>query len=185
MNIYEILREEHKNFKDLLDKIVTASEQGSDDWRSLLEKLKKEVIAHSRAEEAVFYNTLRNFDEGSIVVKSYGEHAIAENEMRSLSLAEKVHANLTSLMKKLSKDLKDHISREEGEVFDAARKVLSAEEANKLGEAYKKLKPEVAKDATSLTSNAIDMVSNMMPERFSSTFKRRLDSEGPAAKSNF
>ena len=48
-------------------------------WKGLLDQIRTEVIPHAHAEEAVFYNALRELGQGKgIVLDSYREHATAE-----------------------------------------------------------------------------------------------------------
>ena len=59
MNIYDALSKDHRHFESLLDRLVFASKAGNEQWKPILDELRREVIAHAHAEEAVFYNALR------------------------------------------------------------------------------------------------------------------------------
>jgi hemerythrin superfamily protein len=181
MDIYDALSKDHRHLESLLDQLIQASQAGSDQWKSLLDQVRMELIPHSHAEEAVFYNALREMDQSKdLVANSYREHAVAETEVRTLGAAKMVNANWTTLAEKLRKDLQHHIQNEEGRVFPAARQVFSDEEARQIGEAFLRLKSEMAKDADSIMGSTIDLVANLLPRRFSEGLRKALGSKKAA-----
>src|SRR5690606_12420094 len=140
-----------------------------------------ELIPHSRAEEALFYNALREIDETKdLVAHSYEEHLKAETELRALSAAKKLDASWTAMIEKFCKDVKHHVEEEEGKVFAAAKKALSDSEANQIGEAFKKLKTEMARDADSITASTVDLLANLLPGRFAEGFRKKLNKRSAA-----
>jgi hemerythrin superfamily protein len=177
MNIYDALSKDHRKFEALLDQLVTTSKAGNEQWKPTLDALRRGVITHAHAEEAVFYNALREADESKkLVLHSYTEHAAAETEIRTLGAAKAVDANWTSLTERLSKDLRHHIQEEETKVFDAARKVLSDDDAQRIGEAFERMKLEMAGDADDMVASTIDLVANLLPPRFMQSFRKGVES---------
>ena len=175
MDIYDTLSNEHRQFEKLLDRLVSSSKAGSADWKSALDELRRGVVTHAHAEEAVFYNALREEGEAKgLVVHSYTEHATTEGELRTLSAAKAIDANWTSLMEKLSKDLRHHIQEEESRVFDAARQVFTDEEAELMGQAFERMKQETAKGGDSMMASTIDLIANMLPPRMAGGFRKQI-----------
>lgn len=173
MNIYEALSKDHREFERLIDDLLVASKQDDDAWKDILDELRRGVLAHAHAEEALFYNALRELDESKgLVVHSYAEHAKAEGEMRALGAAKMIDANWTSMVEKLRKDLLHHIQEEESKVFAAARRVLSDEEANQIGDAFERMKIETAKSGDSMIESTVELVANMMPRRFTNAIRK-------------
>lgn len=173
MNIYDALSKDHRAFEAQLTRLVTASRADDDSWKATLDELRRGVISHAHAEEAVLYNALREADESKqLVMHSYTEHATAETEIRALGAAKAIDANWTSMMEKLSKDLRHHIQEEESRVFDAARKVLSSDEAERIGEAFERMKVAMAKDGDSMLASTVDLVANLLPPRFTQSFRK-------------
>jgi hypothetical protein len=99
---------------------------------------------------------------------------MAEGELRTLGAAKAIDANWTSLMEKLSKDLRHHIDEEETRVYAAARQVFSAEEAQQIGAAFERLKVDTAKDGESVVASTIDLVANLLPPRLTESFRKNL-----------
>jgi hemerythrin superfamily protein len=173
MDIYEALAKDHRHFESLLDRLVTASKAGNEQWKTVLDELRRGVIAHAHAEEAVFYNALRETDTArSVIAHSFAEHAMAEGEIRTLGVAKMIDATWTTLAEKLSKDLRHHIQEEESRVFDAARKVFSADEARQIGSAFERMKRETAADGDSVAASTLDLVANMLPPRLIDSFRK-------------
>ena len=175
MNIYDALSKDHRTFEALLDRLVAASKADSDEWKQILDELRRGVIAHAHAEEAVFYNALREADQAKgLILHSYTEHAAAEAEIRTLGAAKALDANWTSLAEKLSKDLRHHIAEEESRVFAAAQQVFSEAEARQIGEAFERLKVETAKDGDSIIASTVDLVANLLPPKLADSFRKNV-----------
>lgn len=175
MNIYEALESDHRKVESLLDSLLQASQADNDAWKGILDEIRSELIPHAHAEEAVFYNALRDADESKgLVAHSYAEHAMAETEIRALGAAKLIDANWTSAVEKLRKDVKHHIEEEEGKIFEAARRIFSEQEAQQIGEAFEKLKPEMAKDSDSMVASQVDMFVNMLPKRLGDSFRKTI-----------
>lgn len=166
MTIYDELKKDHELVKSLLDRLSEA--ETADARRSLIAEIRDNLVPHSRAEEAVFYNTLRDLDESKdLVMHSYQEHLKAETLLRGLQVSEAVAMNWKSGVQKLKDDIAHHIQEEEGRVFTAARRIFSDEDARMLGKAFTELKPQIG--AGVLSSN-VELMANLMPERFRKSF---------------
>ncbi len=161
--IYEALEADHKVLKNLLSELV-ATEVGTVARRRAVIAVKQELIPHSRAEEAVFYNTLRAIKNEAlkelIMGHGYGEHIEAENLLNGL-LKEEGDEDLAPEFKKA---IEHHIKEEEGEMFTAARQVLLADEATLMGESFIELKSQVLRQGDE--QNIKELVMNILPRRF-------------------
>jgi hemerythrin superfamily protein len=164
MEIYEVLKKDHRKLEKLLDELVALPEGGKT-HKHLIEKVRDELVPHARAEEAVFYNSLRSI-EGvkDLVMHSYKEHMEAETMLRLLQVKEKVDMDWKKSASQLRAAIAHHVEEEEGKVMPAAQKVLSDEEARKLAVAFERLKPEVREEG--FMKNTLDMIANLMPPRF-------------------
>jgi hemerythrin superfamily protein len=174
MNIYEALRSDHKKVHHLLDQLVASSEKDTTKWKHLVDKIRDELIPHSRAEEAVFYNAIREKDP-SIILHAYGEHAMAETELRTLQAMKSIDVNWTALAKKLREDLLHHVKEEESKVFAAAKKIFTDEEALMVGKAFAQLKPAIKEQ--SLAGTTLDLIENLLPRRFAAGFRKNILNE--------
>ncbi|MEK7357991.1 MAG: hemerythrin domain-containing protein [Bdellovibrionota bacterium] len=170
MTIYDALKKDHETVKALLERLVGSADADKETRNQLIAKIRDELVPHSRAEEAVFYNSLREIDETKdLVAHGYQEHMMAEGLLRTLQVAEKVDIGWQQTARKLQDALLHHIENEEGKIFAAAKRVLAPEEAEAFGEAFEQMKPEVHEEGIMQTT--IDMITNMMPQRFVNGFK--------------
>lgn len=170
MVIYDALKKDHETVKGLLERLVGSADADKEARNKLISQIRDELVPHARAEEAVFYNSLREIDETKdLVAHGYQEHMMAEGLLRTLQVADKVDIGWQQTAKKLQDALLHHIEEEEGKIFSAARQVLAPEEAEALGEAFEQMKPEVRDEG--FMQNTIDMITNVMPQRFVNGFK--------------
>lgn len=163
MEIFEALKNDHEELKQSLKELISLSDK--DDYRFvLIEEISNLLVPHSRAEEAVFYNTLRaiNADKG-VVLHGYKEHLEAEALLRTLQLMDKMDLNWKPTACKLQDAVLHHFKDEESEIFDEARNALTSEEAVAMADAFQSLKAQVAKEG--IIKNTMDMVINMMPPK--------------------
>ncbi len=176
MNIYDALSRDHRVFESLLARLLAASKAGDDDWKAALDDLRRGLIAHAHAEEAVLYNALREVDVAKdLVAHSYAEHALAEGEIRTLGAAKAIDVNWTSLAEKLSEDLRHHIAEEESRVYAAARKTFTEQEAEQLGAAFERMKQETSKGGDSIVASTVDLVANLLPPRMTASFRKNVN----------
>ena len=178
MLIYETLKKDHQTVKSLLNEL-TVLDEDSENRSDLIEKIRSELIPHARAEEAVFYNSLRAVPAAQdVVMHAYQEHIEAETLLKTLQLKDKIDADWKKTANKLKEALEHHISEEEGRVFTVAQEVFSAEEATQFNEAFEKMKEEVKDE--SFAGTTMDLIANLMPPRFMKAI--RGDKANPSTK---
>ena len=171
MTIYEALKQDHRKVEKLLDRLVRASESDRENWKNLIDQIRDELIPHSRAEEAVFYNAIRELDKkNGVVASSYLEHAVAEADLRTLQGMKLMDINWTPLAKKLRTDILEHVQNEEEDIFKVAQSLFTHQEATMIAKAFKELKPTIQEQ--SFVGTSIDLISNLLPRRLVSGFKK-------------
>lgn len=179
MEIYEILHKDHEKIKLLLNDLINLDED-SEKKHVLIAQVRDELIPHSRAEETVFYNSLREMDQAKdIIMHSYKEHIKAEALLKTLQAKEKIDLDWKSTAKKLKEALEHHIQEEEEKIFSVAKLLFTDEEATQFAAAFEKMKPEIRKE--NFLGTTIDLIRNLMPPRFTSSLKK---SDSPPPPSN-
>ncbi len=169
MDIYSVLKTDHEKVKELLNELIALDSE--DDYRNvLIDQIKSELIPHSRAEESVFYNSIRAVgSDNSKVMHSFKEHMEADALLGALQVKDKTDMDWKETAIKLKEALEHHIQEEEGKIFMEARKMFSEDEAQMMGKAFNKLKLEV-KDHGFL-KGSFDLIVNLMPPRFVNQLK--------------
>lgn len=169
--IYDVLRKDHDILKGLLQQLVQV-ENKSEDTKRLLSAISDELIPHARAEEAIFYNSLKEINPAKeLISHSYTEHAQVEGLLRTLQGMAMVNMEWKAAAKKLKESIEHHIEEEEGKIFSAAKQLFLEQEAIEMARAFERMKPEVQKQGA--FKNTIDMVANFMPDRFAKTFRNQ------------
>lgn len=167
--IYEVLRKDHRKLEGLLHELVMIRNDGERRGQ-LLNEIRDELVPHSRAEEAVLYNSLRTVpvvaDEAWHGIR---EHMSAEAMLRALQVADKVDANFHQLAMSFKEAITHHIKEEEEELFTLAKGVVTPEEAEQMATVFSTLKEKVQKQ--NLLGTTLDMIANMMPPRLSRSFR--------------
>lgn len=163
MEIYEALKKDHEEVKELLDELIALKED--DDYRFVvIEQIKNHLIPHARAEEAVFYNTLRAINaDKKVVFHGYQEHLEAETLLRTLQVMDKMNLEWKKTAEKLRDAILHHVEEEESTIFAEARAAFTKEEAESICEAFLNLKPKIEQEG--FVKTTVDMIVNMMPPR--------------------
>lgn len=172
--IYEVLKKDHRKVEGLLDRLVHSADADAKTRTSLIEQIRDELIPHSRAEEAVFYNSLSSIPEAKQLIRhSYVEHMEAEALLRSLQGLNVVGVEWTVVAKKLRDAVLHHIEEEEGKIFDAAKQLLAGVEVQMMAEAFEEMKPKIREGG--FVQSTLELVANLMPDRFATPFRNFLN----------
>lgn len=163
MDIYQVLKDDHNELKILINELLTIKDE--DDYRFILvEEIRSLLIPHSRAEEAVLYNTLRAINaDKKLTFHGYQEHLEAEALLRQLQVEDKLSLNWRDTARKLKESVFHHVEDEESEIFDEARAALTNEEAVAMKDAFLELKEKVREEG--FLKSTADLIINMMPPR--------------------
>ena len=165
MTIYEELRKDHRAVIELMDRLIASGDESAETRHQLIDQIRDALVPHSRAEEALFYNLLREMDSAkSMVGHEYIEHMEAEALLRALQVADLVGTGWRVTATKLRDALAHHIAEEESEVFAVAQKLLSQEEAEMIGRAFVAMKPDIKDQG--FVGTSLDLIANLMPTRF-------------------
>ena len=147
MDIYGVLKKDHEEVKQLLEKLSDTTENAVKTRSKGLDKLRLELTAHSRAEEEVFYAALRDHDETrSNVLEGEQEHHMVDILLEELSKLDVSKEQWTAKLTVLKEQIEHHVEEEEGDVFKKAKKILSSEQAKTLAEEFKQHKKQHAGD---------------------------------------
>ena len=170
MQIYEALKSDHEKVRGLLGELISLDDEDSASRSRILEQIRDELIPHSRAEEAVFYNSIRAVNTAQdLVWHSFKEHMEAEALLRALQAMDKVDVSWKKTAHKLNEALNHHILEEENKIIPVAEHLFTHEEAEAMGEAFEEMKPEVQEEGFLQTT--LDMIANMMPTRLAAPLR--------------
>jgi hemerythrin superfamily protein len=151
MTIYDVLKDDHHKVKHLLEQLEETSEGAVNRRATLINRLFTEVITHARAEEIVFYDTLKDIDAARhMALKAGEEHSTVESLLRELVILDPGGERFAAKFEVLKENLLHHIEEEEDSVFESAKLVLAPEEAEVMGDYFKEIKNQISDDGNTL-----------------------------------
>ena len=149
MNVFTLLKADHKKVAGILEKIDSTTERGVKTREELFTQLKTELDIHARIEETIFYPALKEADETrDITLEAFEEHRLVKQLLRELESLGKGEETWTAKFTVLKENIEHHVEEEEGEMFKKARKVISEEDAETIGTRMEKAKAEQTKAAS-------------------------------------
>ncbi|MEN6329598.1 MAG: hemerythrin domain-containing protein [Methanobacteriaceae archaeon] len=116
-NLYEMLKQEHRDVQELFRLVVDQRES------ALFPEIEKKLCLHMESEEQFLYPPLEEVDRVTIL-EGYEEHKIAKRLIKEI-LTESESVDKWFAKTKVLKEIIDHhIKDEERNIFDVAQKTL-------------------------------------------------------------
>jgi hemerythrin superfamily protein len=141
MDVLDTIRNTNFRIKSLFDQIK--GESGKQQRKLLFDNIKHDIELHFYAEEQVFYPALRNYQDLKPLINDL---VLNHNDIRllvkNLAPADQVSVDFENRIVELINHFDDHVAREEGELFVVARKILKANEREKIGRLFTSVQQE-------------------------------------------
>jgi len=141
MNAFAMLKADHEKVAGILETIEGTTERAAKGRDELFARLKAELDLHAMIEEEIFYPALEETEEArDITLEAYEEHRLVKQLLSELEAEPKDTEEWTAKFTVLKENIEHHVEEEEGEMFKKARKALSEEEIESLGEQLQEAK---------------------------------------------
>ena len=127
-----LLKSQHRKVEAIFKKL----EGGRAEPQPLLEELKRDLSAHMRIEQDIFYPAVRQVDE-DLVLESFEEHSLAEIALRRLLATPGDDPTFIAKVTTLKELIQHHVEEEESDLFPKVEKKLGKEKNQELGSAMK------------------------------------------------
>lgn len=146
MNAIELLTNDHKLVKKLLEELSATTERAVKKRAELLQRIEQEVRIHTQLEEEILYPAIKQAG-GKEEAKMYHEAKEEHRTVDSLVMPDLLETDTGTVefagrVKVMKELLEHHIEEEESELFPTARKLLGKDALEAMGqamEAQKKL----------------------------------------------
>jgi hemerythrin superfamily protein len=139
--IFRHLKEEHTEVNVMLKALKAAK---GDTRRKQFDEMRRELLAHAKAEEAEFYPVLRNAEETrDLAEDAIDDHARIEDLLDRLSEMDVDSETFGEVCDELASEVEDHVQMEEKELIPAAQRIIDDERAKELDERYTQKKQEL------------------------------------------
>lgn len=139
MNAIELLTQDHKLVKKLLEELSATTERATKKRSDLLHRIEQELKVHTALEEDILYPAIKQAG-GKEEAKMYYESKEEHRTVDALVLPDLLHTEAGTLefagrVKVLKELLEHHIEEEEGELFPTAKKLLGKDVLEEMGQA--------------------------------------------------
>lgn len=146
MDVFELLKKDHEKVSGIFEKLEPTTERGVKTREELFAQLKNELDVHAKLEEELLYPVLKEADETKdITLEAFEEHHVVKQLLSELEELPKDDETWGAKLTVLKENVEHHVKEEEGEMFKGARKVLSREQIEELGERMEAAKKEEKK----------------------------------------
>ena len=114
--------------------MLKALKLGKGDMRqNQFDEMRRELLAHAKAEEAEFYPVLRNAEETrDLAEDAIDDHARIEDLLDRLSEMDVDSESFSEVCDELIAEVEDHVQMEEKELIPAAQRIIDDERAKEL-----------------------------------------------------
>jgi len=134
MDIFQILKKEHEQVKNLMNQAQSKKEGRTGD---LMNQIHKELMIHMQGEEKLFYPTLEEDDSSrEKALEAYEEHHVAKGVLKELQKMPQSDERWMAKLAVLKEIVEHHVQEEEKELFKMARGVFDKEEVKEIGKKY-------------------------------------------------
>jgi len=132
VDIYTLLRADHRRTSELFDRIEAADNTKERD--ALFEQLKRELRVHKEAEEATFYAALSLLPEISDRIEEALEEHVDIDELLDEFEEMDEEGSFAGQLAELREEVEHHVGEEENDIFHEARELLTEEQAERIAE---------------------------------------------------
>lgn len=143
MDIIALLKDDHDNLKDLMEKVGKTTTRAEKARREGAARCLAELLPHMRFEEAVLYPTVkeRADQEGKdLTDEAVVEHAAALELLKKLDDIATDDEMWKAHFTVFKESVEHHIEEEQDDLFPKAKKLISRAELEAMGEAYRRFK---------------------------------------------
>jgi hemerythrin superfamily protein len=150
MNAIELLKQDHKNMRALLEELAATTTRGLKKRKELVQKIETNLRVHNAIEEEIFYPAFKNAGDGKDDAKMYFEaleehRAAGDLVLPDLLKTEVDSENFSGRAKVLKELFEHHADEEEKEMFKRAKALLGKKALDELGEQMAQRKVELKK----------------------------------------
>ena len=139
MNAIDLLKADHEKVRGLFEQLTGTTKRAEKTRAELLAKIRLELDVHTQIEEEIFYPAFKEAvgesEEEAMVFEALEEHrAAGELVLPDLLETDLTSDRFTGRAKVLKELVEHHAQEEEKEMFKVARKLLSREQLDELGQ---------------------------------------------------
>jgi hemerythrin-like domain-containing protein len=136
-DVFDVLKREHREARELFERIEEACEDGQASPVGLWPRLRDMLEQHANGEEAVFYPALKDAEETrGATLEALVEHRHLKELVEECDRTPADSDGWRAAFHVLMEYVEHHVGEEEGELFPAAKKVLEKDRRVDLATEY-------------------------------------------------
>lgn len=137
--IVQVLQTEHRQVEDLLEQL--ASEESEAEAAELVKQIKRELMAHSTAEDRVVYSTIEQNEEmAEDIEHARDEHSGIDEALMQVVDASPGDSDFKEKVQELTRCVQHHVKEEENEILPKASRFIDQQSSRELALLFKKQK---------------------------------------------
>jgi hemerythrin superfamily protein len=138
MNVFDQLIQDHNRARDIIKQLMSTESRHKLTRIDLFNELKRELVAHSHAEEKLFYPKLVDQKPThDLIEEGINDHHTVEKLLDRISSLSVESDDFLNAISDLQKMVEHHVQEEENQVFPKARQLLDQNQFEPLGEQVK------------------------------------------------
>lgn len=146
MDVFEVLKKDHQEAREMFKKIEGLSAGAKKTREDVYGKLKQELLRHALAEEKAFYPQFRQQREThDLVEEGYSEHDHVKKMLKKIDAMPVDSDDWMDAIRDLKEAVEHHVKEEENELFPKIRKMIEKDRAEELAEQVQQAKKQEAK----------------------------------------
>lgn len=147
MDIFSIIKSDHKKVQDTLESMLDTSAGDEQSRRQFTDQLRDLLLPHMSAEEALLYPLLMEEGDPELAMEAIEEHRTARHVLSELESLSPGDAFWHARCQVLSELIEHHIDEEESDVFENASEFLDKQRAQRLAREFEQRKQTFLKEA--------------------------------------
>lgn len=141
-----VLKRDHQTVNGLFRDFERLPDADTTDRRQLLDRIRQELDLHMRLEEELFYPELERMPEAiDIIAEARTEHQMVKELCAEIIRLDPNDVDYLAKVEVLRENFVQHVEEEESEIFPLAKKLLSGDRLEKIGDQLENRRAELLK----------------------------------------
>lgn len=141
-----VLKRDHQTVSGLFRDFERLSENDTAGQRHLVDRIRQELDVHTRLEEELFYPELERVPElADLIAEARTEHQLVKDLCAEIGRLDPNDIDYVAKVDVLWENVDNHVEEEESEMFPLAKKHLSGDRLEKIGDQLENRREELLK----------------------------------------
>lgn len=143
-----VLKRDHQAVSGLFRDFERLPDEDIAGRRPLVDRIRQELDLHLRIEEELFYPELERVPEASDLIReARTEHQLVKDLIAEIARLDPTDLDYVAKVEVLRENFTHHVEEEESEIFPLAKKHLSGDRLDKIGDQLENRRDELMRQA--------------------------------------